>query len=125
MNPFFAELIKGRAGTDKLFWTSSTEHTSRFHAALELLQCHELNVVRYSRRHAAASQDLLSKSRTHEEVKARFRWKSDFSMRRYAKAARLEFFAKKIPPQVMAYGDIVKTELPRLFAGLKIKPPFA
>ena len=56
-------------------------------------------------------------------MKERGRWKSDRSMRGYAKAARLQFFTKKMSPDILQFGRAVKTELPKLFAGLKLSPP--
>jgi len=119
----FHQLVANRPGTENL-WNKSTDQLNQgFNQALTILGLDHFNIVRYSWRHAAASQDLLSKSRTAEEVKARYRWKSDSSMRRYTKAARVEYFRGKLPKDCLKYGEIVKTQLPSMFAGQKIRPP--
>ena len=60
---------------------------------MDMLKINHLNTVRYSWRHAAASNDLLYKHRTQEEVKTRYRWRSDSSMQRlilqHTRAARV------------------------------------
>jgi hypothetical protein len=117
MGPIFQQLVAGRPGSDRL-WNLSTEHMNQsFSQALKILNPENFNIVRYSWRHAAASQDLLSKSRTTEEVKARYRWKSDSSMKRYTKPARVEFFRAKLPKESLKFGEIVRTQLPAMFAG--------
>jgi integrase len=44
----------------------------------------------YQLRHGGASEDLLSADRTPHEVKARGRWTTDSSLRRYAKPAQIQ-----------------------------------
>ena len=94
-----------------------------FDKAVAFLQLQHMNLVRYSWRHAAASSDLLHNRRTREEVKARYRWQSDTSMRRYSKAARANFYGQQVNPLVMEYGGVVKTQLQSMFAGQVLKPP--
>ena len=119
----FSDLIQGRNPSDNLWQTTPEQMNKHFQNAMDGLGLSHLNIVRYSWRHAAASHDLLKKLRTQEEVKARFRWRSDASMKRYAKAARVEFFKQQIPVNVLKYGTIVKEELTKMFAGQKIRPP--
>ena len=106
-----------------VYHMSPEQLNQSFNQAIQMLGLSEFNIVRYSWRHAAASHDLLSKFRTAEEVKSRYRWKSDSSMKRYTKAARVEFFRSKLPNAVLEFGSTVKTQLPAMFAGLRIKPP--
>ena len=123
MEPIFRQLVADRPGSDSL-WNLSTEHMNQsFSQALKILKLDTFNIVRYSWRHAAASHNLLSKDRTVEEVKARYRWKSDSSMKRYTKPARVELFRAKLPKESLKHGEIVRTQLPAMFAGQKIKPP--
>ena len=44
-------------------------------------------------------------------------------MKRYTKPARVEFFRAKLPKESLKFGEIVKTQLPAMFAGQKIRPP--
>ena len=87
------------------------------------LHLEHLNINRHSWRHSAASADLLSQRRTMVEIKAYGRWKSDYSMRRYAKVAKMQQYAALFSPALMAYGASVMTQLPQLFAGQKLQPP--
>jgi len=123
LTPLFNQLIANRQGSDNLWNLSSDQLNQGFNQALQMLGLNDFNIVRYSWRHAAASHDLLSKSRTAEEVKSRYRWKSDSSMKLYTKAARVECFRSKLPSAVLKFGATVKTQLPAMFAGHRIKPP--
>ena len=91
-------------------------------ACLEL----KLNVLApclYALRHGGASEDLLSHQRSISDVKARGRWASDSSLRRYSKATRLLSELTKVHPDVLAYGDQVLALLPRLFLEAALVPP--
>eukprot|EP00929_Paragymnodinium_shiwhaense_P065836 TRINITY_DN32988_c0_g1_i1.p2 TRINITY_DN32988_c0_g1~~TRINITY_DN32988_c0_g1_i1.p2 ORF type:complete len:401 (-),score=73.86 TRINITY_DN32988_c0_g1_i1:8-1210(-) len=69
------------------------------------------HVEPYSFRHAGASNDLLGKIRTLEQVKARGRWRSDSSVARYGKAARAQQQAHLLPATVL---DFVIAMRPKL-----------
>jgi hypothetical protein len=74
-------------------------------------------VVPYSFRHAGASHDLVTKERTTAEVKARGRWRSDSSLRRYGKPAK-ELAAKdKLDPLILQDGRTVESLLDKVFRG--------
>ena len=119
----FHSLVAGRPGDEQLWPIKQAQLQTLFDKAVMTLGLQHMNLVRYSWRHAAASADLLHSRRTHEEVKARYRWQSDSSMRRYAKAARANFYAQQVNPKIMDYGSSVKTLLPSMFAGQVLKPP--
>ena len=53
----------------------------------------------YQLRHGGASEDLLSKTRDTQAVKARGRWTTDSSVRRYAKPAQLQRLANAMSPE--------------------------
>jgi hypothetical protein len=123
LSPIFHQMVVNRSAGGNLWKRTPQQLNVAFNLALERLGLTHLNIVRYSWRHAAASADLLTKSRTAEEVKARFRWRSDSSMKRYTKAARVEYFRKQFPPDVLSYGHIIKTQLLNIFQGHVIQPP--
>jgi hypothetical protein len=80
------------------------------------------DVVPYSVRLSGASHGLVVRERTTAEVKARGRWKSDASLRRYGKPAK-ELQAKdNLPPAVLQYGRQIERLLPHIFNG-EIAPP--
>lgn len=124
LHSVYVELVRGRAKGDRLWVVSHEDLVRDFAEAMKALRLESFNIVRYSWRHAAASSDLLHQRRSREEVKARFRWKSDKSMSRYTKAARVEKFAQSLPPEVLTYGAEVQTKLLKLFRGTKLRPPF-
>ena len=122
MHTCLQALVEGRPPADPLWMVSSTDLNLDFQKALQFLKMDNVGLVRYSWRHAAASHDLLSKNRTQEEVKARYRWQSDTSMRRYTKAARVEYFARRLPPQVLEFGALVRTSCANIFRGQELPP---
>jgi len=119
----FVELTAGRSPEERLWQCEPHILQSAFNQSVTDLQLDHLHITRYGSRHSAASHDLYHRLRTFNETKERGRWKSDHSMRRYSKAARLQYFTNKVHPDVLKYGEMVKTELPKLFRGLKISPP--
>jgi len=123
LHPIFNQLVADRDPGQNLWNVSPVHCTKVFNQALAILHVEHLNLVRYSWRHAAASHDLLHKLRSQEEVKQRYRWRSDYSMKRYTKAARVEYFRKQVPVDVLKYGAIIKTQLANVFSGQKIRPP--
>eukprot|EP00438_Fugacium_kawagutii_P017034 Skav221329 [mRNA] locus=scaffold1437:52275:55350:- [translate_table: standard] len=57
----------------------------------------------YQLRHGGASQDLGSGFRDHNAVKARGRWRTDQSVRRYAKIGRVQHLLAKLSPSTMQF----------------------
>ena len=57
----------------------------------------------YQLRHGGASEDILSKDREYLEVKARGRWCTDVSLRRYAKPAQLRRLMGELSPAARIY----------------------
>ena len=80
------------------------------------LGLNKISFSQYGLRHAGASHDLLTKQRTHMEVKERLRHKSDSSMRRYAKAAHTISTANLVSPEVLKFGETVFANLESVFA---------
>ena len=72
----------------------------------------------YQLRHGGASEDLSSGFRDHNSVKARGRWKTDQSVRRYAKigkGAAAPYETQPTEPPVFAFG---RNEIWRKFSGV-------
>ena len=59
--------------------------------------------VLYQFRHSGASYDLLFRKREYEVIKARGRWRTETSMRRYAKQGRVQRLMGTLSPQVTRY----------------------
>ena len=56
-------------------------------------------------------------ARTVEAVKARGRWRSDSSLRRYGKPAKAQQALRALPANVVAYGQLVEKQLKDIFEG--------
>jgi hypothetical protein len=122
--PVLAQLTQGRQPDELVFVLPQTHFIKAFGKAMDLLQLSHLNINRHAWRHAAASADLEAGRRSRLAVKEMGRWKSDYSLRRYAKVAKMQQYANQFPPEVVKFGRSVMTQLPLLLAGEKLRPPF-
>jgi hypothetical protein len=86
--------------------------------AIEKLKLDKLEIARYSMRHSGASWDLMERNRTVGDIKARGRWASDSSMKRYLKTAKASDMAHRMGKEVLEYGDQVRMSAQLLFRGL-------
>ena len=68
----------------------------------------------YSLRHGGASDDLLAGRRSLEQVRARGRWVSSSSLRRYTKATRLLRELQEVHGDVFSFGNFVMTQFTAL-----------
>ena len=65
------------------------EWAAAFKTALQQAGLGGLGASLYSNRHGGASEDVLTQARSLAGVKARGRWRTDSSLRRYGKEAKL------------------------------------
>ena len=86
----------------------------------------ELGSSRYSLRHGGASDDLLNQRRSLLEIKRRGLWKSEISLRRYAKEGMILSELRKVPPETVAYGRQILNHLLDLLVGTMPvpRPPY-
>ncbi len=112
-------------GALERLWTHAADTLREvFLAACPELNLEDLKPCFYGLRHGGASEDLLRRQRSISDVKARGRWASDSSLRRYSKATRLLSELTRVRPDVLAYGEQIQRLLPRLFLGnLPVPPP--
>jgi len=68
----------------------------------------------YVLRHTGASEDLLSKQRTLNEVQKRGRWLAETSLRRYAKPAAVQQQVNGWPPALVAHLAQCRAEIGRV-----------
>lgn len=83
--PTLARLVAGRAGHEKLWPMSPKEDIETFNKCAKRLGLDRLGVARYSLRHGGASDDILTKRRGLKDAMKCGRWRTDQSLRRYAK----------------------------------------
>ena len=84
-----------------LFKTPMETFRKEFTAAGKALGVENLHP--YQLRHGGASEDMSSKLQDHPQVKARGRWKTDQSVRRYAKIGRIQQLLNKLTEPNLQY----------------------
>lgn len=72
----------------------------------------------YQLRHGGASEDLCAGTRDHNTVKSRGRWKTDQSVRRYAKVGRVQQLLAKLSPDHQEYCLWAVSNMERVFRGV-------
>ena len=91
------------------------EFRKEFVAAGEALGIPKLHP--YQLRHDEASEDLNSKLRDHNAVKARGRWKTDQSVRRYGKVGKIQELLNKLTASHLSFCRSAQVHLKRVFQG--------
>ena len=107
LSSLLMELKTNSRGRPNVWPHRPDELLREWHTCVELLGLEELNPCRYALRHGGASEDLLSRRRSVQDVKRRGRWVSDSSLRRYGKESRLLKELQKIHPNVLNFGRFV------------------
>ena len=112
--PALEALAQARSATDCLWIFTPQQVRDSFAAGLLQLGMGHLSPCLYTLRHGGASYDLLRRQRPMKVVKARGRWISDQSLRRYGKATRMQQRTNALRPETVAFAD----EIEKNFAGL-------
>ena len=124
LRPLLAAIFYHRHPSARL-WGASAEDPSAFAAAVAALHLQPLHPCRYALRHGGASEDLLTFQRDLAAIKKRGRLKTDSSLRRYAKEAKLSRELRNVHPLVVAYGRAVLVDLAGVISGERPQtPPF-
>ena len=124
LGPQLAILKSGKQAHETLFSFGPLEYHKVFSQAADQLGLSAHHLVPYSLRHAGPSVDALSGRRSLAEIKARGRWRSDTSVRRYAKAARILSEASEFDSQILLFGEQVKEVIREHFLrGVALPPP--
>ena len=108
---------------DPLFAQPGSALVLKLQEAVTALGLGPLKPVRYSLRHGGASDDLLCRRRSLEEVKKRGQWRTDQSLRRYGKETKALAEMHKIPSNILEYGLSVSENLEDMFHRNLIAPP--
>ena len=87
----------------------------RFMEACAFLGLMPLNPCRYALRHGGASRDLAVQARDLASIKKREGWRTDASLRRYAKETRLQAEIQKIPMSTVEFGVYIRDHLEAAF----------
>eukprot|EP00438_Fugacium_kawagutii_P034413 Skav227976 [mRNA] locus=C8995002:29:1300:+ [translate_table: standard] len=101
--------------TDQLFSFSMDEYRKVFQATGKRIGVENLHP--YQLRHGGATEDLTSKKRDFAGVKSRGRWKTDQSVRRYAKIGRVQQLLAKLPDSSKRFCHWSSNSLHKVFQG--------
>ena len=101
--------------SDLLFNFTMEDFRKSFVEAAEKLGLGKLHP--YQLRHGGAAEDLNSGFRDHAAVKARGRWKTDQSVRRYAKVGKVQELLNKMSPVQLAFCKMAQQKLRKVFNG--------
>ena len=125
IGPAFAAWCNGVPKDQKIFKDRPDRTVALFKEVS--LQLGLSGLCQYQLRHGGASHDLLTGARSEAAVRARGRWRSDSSLRRYAKPAQVQRLLSLIPvekqPFVHSAPDSIegvmtrRVALPRLAIG--------
>ena len=77
----------------------------------------------YSVKHGGASSGALWRTRSLMEIQKRGRWRSEKSVRRFEKHARLLKETSKLSDATRRYGQLVTSRMSRLLSGALPPPP--
>ncbi|CAK0811879.1 unnamed protein product, partial [Prorocentrum cordatum] len=109
--PLLEALRQGRRAEESLWAFTPHQLRRAFAEALVQLGISDQQTSLSSLRHGGASDDLLSGRRTRKEVKDRGRWRTDQSLNRYAKRARMQQRLGQLDPALVDFGQKVESDL--------------
>ena len=116
MGPVLEGLVKRGSGADApVFRLDHGKLASRFRDIARQLGVEKACL--YQLRHGGASHDLLSKKRDKHGVMARGRWRTDSSLRRYAKPAAVQRLLQAVDPALVEKGAYLATKMRELLCG--------
>lgn len=118
---WLGEVLFGHSKTvnskdDFLFQFKMEEYRHAFSMAGESLGISGLHP--YQLRHGGAAEDLNSKTREYSSVKARGRWMTDQSVRRYTKVGKLQALMTQLSPANLEYCRWCQRNMEKVIRGL-------
>ena len=115
LGPALMRLKKKNGKENPLFNIKMEQYRDAFQKAGSWLGLPGLHT--YQLRHGGASEDLASKTREYNMVKDRGRWRTDTSVRRYAKIGKLQNLMSEMPSWALHYCRTAVTQMPQVVAG--------
>ncbi len=113
--PVFKVLVENRAPHAPLFNFTLAELSKEFLAAVDLCNMRHLRPCLYGLRHGGASEDYLRHRRNLEDIQRRGRWRTQASVRRYTKEAKLLVELHKVDNRIIQYGHYLEERCQQLF----------
>ena len=117
LHPLLLQLVQARGPNVSLWTIPADQDMELFRAASTAMHLEGLHPVRYAMRHGGASDDLLCRRHSVQEVMRRGRWRTDVSLRRYGKETRILDEVNKLPRAVLEFGAKVSANLESLLLG--------
>ena len=108
--PLLEALLLDKKPSDSLWSFAPDEVRNTFRRAAAVLGM-DSDITLYALRHGGASDDLLSLRRTRKEVKDRGRWRTDQSLLRYAKRARMQQRIASLGQRLTDFGEQVDQQM--------------
>ena len=122
LEQIMGSLVRDRPGEPPLWPFTQEEYCRQLRISAERMKIDDF--APYSLRHAGASHDLLSQRRTYEQVRARGRWKTEQSVRRYGKPAMTMRALGRMDPKIIEYGKAVIENLEGIWLGARGLPAY-
>ena len=113
-----------RPPRDKLWPFDVIELNVEFRRSVCACNLSHLEPTLDSLRHGGASEDVLRRRRTLEEVQRRGRWRIQTAVRRYTKEAKILSELHKVPPPLLRYGEYVEANILQLFSAPQAFPDY-
>ena len=120
-----ARFRRGKSGRTPLWTLSQPDYTKQFVRFAEMSGVSCLAPHPYAVRHGGASFDALHKRRTLGEIRLRGRWRTDSSVARYNKHARVLKEVERLPLNVRRYGSSIGKYLNEYLDGVRPVPGFS
>ena len=120
--PLWASLRAARADSMPLWTFTADQARVEFNDAVEFLGIPGQPSL-YVLRHSGASDDLLASRRPLSDIKARGRWVTDASLRRYAKSTRLQRTINELHDSVILFGQLVEKQIVPLVERVSLGRP--
>ena len=124
MDAWYQRLRTGRPADAPLWPFDVGTATQFFMDTWKALRMDPVAPSLYALRHGGASEDLLAQRRTPEGVLRRGRWRTNQSLKRYGKEAKLMAQVSLIPATTLNFGEKVLGSLEAAFnGGVALHPP--
>jgi hypothetical protein len=111
----FLEVMLQRPEQQELFRLPASDVKQSFLKYCHHLQLDQFEPCLYQLRHGGASDDAITERRSLLEIKLRGRWRSDASLRRYARTTNLLREVNRMPQQVIYLGKWLEQNLEAAF----------
>ena len=110
------------AAESKIFPFSMEQYRKEFQQAVVSLGLDRVHT--YQLRHGGAAEDLNARSREYQQVKARGRWMTDQSVRRYTKTGKVQQLLGRLAPGGLAFCQWCHRNLEKAFRGQVLSKQF-